>query len=189
MLEWLLELDQNVFIYLNSLGSESWDGLWSQITKQLNWIPLFVVILYLAFKNLGWRHLLLLVVMIALLITITDQTTNLFKHGFQRLRPCSNPDLDGLIRAVKQRKSFSFFSGHASNSMATSFLLYKILRPKVKYIGFIFLWPLIFAYSRIYLGLHYPLDILSGYVWGLLMSSLVLVLYRYLRNRFFSTEA
>ncbi|AXG74229.1 phosphatase PAP2 family protein [Flavobacterium arcticum] len=188
MLDWLLQFDSDVLVYLNSLGSESWDGLWLFLTKQFNWIPLFLVIFYLVFKNLGWRHAILAIVMIALLITITDQTTNLAKNYFQRFRPCNAPDIKDIIRIVKHRSSFSFFSGHASNSMASAFFLYKVLKPyfKSKWLYIIFLWPLVFAYSRIYLGLHYPLDILSGFAWGIFTASLVLVLYRYLRGKFFT---
>ena len=186
MLEYLLHLDREVFLFLNNLGSEQWDGFWLFITKQLNWIPVFLIIFYLVFKNYGWRHALLILGMIALLILITDQTTNqLFKFRFERLRPGSDPSLDGLMRAVKTSKTFSFISGHASNSMAACFFLYTVLKTRVKYIEIMFLWPLIFAYSRIYLGLHYPGDILVGYIWGILMALLVLKLYKILRDKYF----
>lgn len=185
MLETLLELDRDVFVWLNSLGSERWDGLWLFITKQFNWAPIFAIILYLAFKRLGWRHALMIIVLIAALVAFTDQTTNLIKNTFQRLRPGSDPLLADLIRAVQKRNSFSFISGHASSSMASAFFLFFVLRPYLKYMGFIFLWPLIFAYSRIYLGLHYPGDILVGYCWGITTGALMILLYRYLRDRFF----
>ena len=184
MLDWLLELDRNVFVYLNSLGSETFDGFWSFITKQLHWIPFFLFLLYITLKKLGWRHTVLLLVMIGVLVAFTDQTTNLYKKGLQRLRPGNEPEIAGLIRAVQHRSSFSFISGHASNSMAVAFFLFRVLRPYYKYMGFIFLWPLIFAYSRIYLGLHYPGDILAGYIWGIITSSLVFLLYKYLKRRF-----
>ena len=186
MMEFLLNLDRDVFIFLNSLGTESWDGFWLWITKQINWIPVFLIFFNLIFKHYGWRHALLIIVMISLLILITDQTTNhLFKYRFERLRPGSDPSLDGLIRAVHTSKTFSFISGHASNSMAACFFLYTVLKSRVKYIGFMFIWPLIFAYSRIYLGLHYPGDILAGYVWGILMALIVLQLYKVLRDKYF----
>lgn len=186
MLDYLLHLDREVFLFLNNLGSEQWDGLWLFITKQINWIPVFLFFLYLVFKQYGWRHTLLILGMMALLILITDQTTNqLFKYRFERLRPGSDPSLDGLMRAVKTSNTFSFISGHASNSMAACFFLFTVLKSRYKYIGFMFLWPLIFAYSRIYLGLHYPGDILVGYIWGILMSLLVLKLYVKLRDKYF----
>ncbi|RZJ75021.1 MAG: phosphatase PAP2 family protein [Flavobacterium sp.] len=188
MLEWLLKVDRDVFVYLNSLGSEQFDGFWLFITKQVNWVPIFAIVLYLTFKRLGWRHAVLIILIIALLLTITDQTTNLIKNSFRRLRPGSDPDLIDYMRAVITRKSFSFISGHASNSMAVAFFLYHVLKPYLKYMGFIFIWPFIFAYSRIYLGLHYPGDILVGYVWGIIMSLLMLWLYRYLRDKLFPKQ-
>ena len=184
-METLLELDKNLFIFLNSLGSERFDGFWLFITKQINWIPIFLIIMYLVFKHLGWRHALMIILVMALLIALTDQTTNLFKNYFQRLRPVNNTDLDDVIHFVHKRSSFSFISGHASNSMAAAFFLYKVLKPYLKYMGFIFLWPLVFAYSRIYLGLHYPGDILAGYIWGILMALLMMKLYTFLRDKYF----
>jgi undecaprenyl-diphosphatase len=188
MIDKILQLDRELFVFLNGLGSERFDGLWSFITSQINWIPVFLIFAYLVFKHLGWKHSILILVMIALLITLTDQTTNLFKNGFQRLRPGSDPDLAHLIRAIQTRKSFSFISGHASNSMASAMFLYLVLKPHVKYMGFIFLWPLIFAYSRIYLGLHYPLDILCGYVWGIMMAFIMWEIYQHSKRRFFPDE-
>jgi len=188
MLERLIELDRDVFVYLNSLGTEFFDPFWLFITKQVNWLPIFAIIAYLTFKRLGWRHALLVVGMVAVLIAFTDQTTNLFKNSFQRLRPGNNPEIAGIIRAIQHRKSFSFISGHASNSMAAAFFLYHVLKPYLKYMAFFFIWPVIFAYSRIYLGLHYPGDILLGYAWGIFTGWLVLKLYVYLRDRFFPEE-
>lgn len=188
MIETLLELDRDLFIYLNSFGSETFDGFWLFITKQINWIPIFAIIMYLVFKHLGWKHALLIIIVMALLIALTDQTTNLFKNYFQRLRPVNNTDLDNVIHFVHKRSSFSFISGHASNSMAAAFFLYKVLKPYLKYMGFIFLWPLIFAYSRIYLGLHYPGDILCGYIWGIIMALIMLKLYVYLRDKYFPSQ-
>ncbi len=189
MLDQILQLDKTVFVFLNGLGSAYFDGLWLLITKQINWVPIFVIILYLVFKHLGWRHALLIIGMITLLLILTDQTTNhLFKYRFMRLRPGSDPALDGLIRAVKTSSTFSFISGHASNSMAVAFFLFKVLKPYLKFMGFIFLWPMVFAYSRIYLGLHYPLDILCGYVWGILMALLILKLYTVIRDKIFPNQ-
>lgn len=185
MLEKILEIDTELFIFLNNLGSERYDEFWLWITNQFAWIPVFMIILYLLFKNLGWRHALLIGFMIALLITLTDQTSNIIKGSVQRLRPGNNPDLNGLFRTVQSRNSFSYISGHASNSMAVAFFLFKVLRPYLKYMGLIFLWPFVFAYSRIYLGLHYPLDILSGYVFGILMALVMLRIYVYFRDSFF----
>lgn len=186
MLEKILSLDTQLFIYLNSLGSETFDGLWLLITKQINWIPLFVLLLYLIYKKLGTKQTLYLMLFVAILLVFTDQITNLFKNGIQRLRPCNNPEINSFIRIVQSRKSFSFFSGHAANTMAVATFLYQIFKRDFKYFWLLFLWPLIFAYSRIYLGLHYPLDIISGYLCGAILGFLMFKLYQIAKKRNFS---
>ncbi|MBP6760138.1 MAG: phosphatase PAP2 family protein [Flavobacterium sp.] len=185
MLDKIGSLDQELFIYLNGLGSETYDGLWLLITKQINWIPLFVLLLYLIFKKLGTKQTLYLILFVAILLVFTDQITNLFKNGVQRLRPCNNPDINTKIRIVQSRSSFSFFSGHAANTMAVATFLYQIFKKDFKYFWLLFLWPLIFAYSRIYLGLHYPLDIICGYLFGATLGFLMFKFYRMVQKRNF----
>ncbi|WP_418263977.1 phosphatase PAP2 family protein [Flavobacterium faecale] len=168
MIDKLLALDTQLLIFLNGLGSENYDGFWLFITKQTHWTPLFLFFLYLLYKKIGTKQLLYVLLFVTLLITWTDQITNLFKYSFERLRPCSNPEINTTIRVVKSSQSFSFFSGHAANSMATMMFLFQILRKHYQHAYLIFLWSFIFAYSRIYLGLHYPIDILCGFLFGLL---------------------
>jgi len=183
MLENLLALDVQLLVYLNGLGSEAYDGLWLFITKQTNWTPLFLVLLYIIYTKVGIKQTLYIILAIAVLILITDQSTNLVKYTVQRLRPCNNPDI--IIRAVKTSKSFSFFSGHAANSMAAAMFIYHVLKPYFKYTFLLFLWPLIFAYSRIYLGLHYPLDILCGYLFGMMTGLFVYRVYQFTQIKYF----
>ena len=185
MLDKLLSLDTQLFVFLNGLGSETFDGLWLFITKQSNWAPLFLLLLYVIYKKLGVKQTLFLLLFVAVLITITDQTTNLFKNGFQRLRPCNNPEINTLIRVVKSSKSFSFFSGHAANSMAVAAFIFFNFKDKIKFFGYIFLWPFIFAYSRIYLGLHYPIDILTGYLFGFTFGFLLFKVYKITQKKYF----
>jgi undecaprenyl-diphosphatase len=109
-LEHLINLDKELFLFLNGLGSEPFDGFWKIITKQIYWSPLFVGVFYLIQKKLGWKGLGIIILFLAVLLTFTDQITNLFKYSFERLRPCNNPEFDGLMREVITRKSFSFFS-------------------------------------------------------------------------------
>jgi undecaprenyl-diphosphatase len=178
MLEKLLQLDVQLLVFLNGLGSTTYDGLWLFITKQSNWTPFFLVLMYLVFKKIGIKSTLYLLLFVTLLLVVTDQTTNLFKVTFQRLRPCNNPEINSIIRLVKASNSFSFFSGHAANSMATMTFLFLILKKQYRYAFLIFLFPLIFAYSRIYLGLHYPLDILTGYLFGATFGIVTYKLYQ-----------
>ncbi|HEY6142864.1 MAG TPA: phosphatase PAP2 family protein [Flavobacterium sp.] len=185
MLDKIQSLDTQLFVYLNSLGSEKYDALWLIITKQFSWIPLFLLLLYVIYKKIGRKQTLFLILFVAIMLVFTDQITNLVKNGFQRLRPCNNPEINSFIRIVQARSSFSFFSGHAANTMAVAVFLYLILKDKFKYFGLLFLWPLIFAYSRIYLGLHYPGDILAGYIFGAFFAFLMFKLYRMAQRRNF----
>jgi undecaprenyl-diphosphatase len=165
-LEQLISLDKELFLFLNGLGSEAYDEFWKIITKQLNWAPFILAVFYLIQRKIGWKNLGIVILFLAVLIAFTDQITNLFKYSFERLRPCNDTDVNGIARIVIHRDSFSFFSGHASNSMATTTFIFLLLRKHYKFAFLLFLFPLIFAFSRIYLGLHFPGDILTGYLFG-----------------------
>ena len=185
MLEKLLSLDQQAFVFLNGLGSQKFDPFWLFITNQSNWTLLFVTVLYFIYKKTGTKQTLLLVLFIVVLVTFTDQTTNVIKNAVQRLRPCNNKDIMGYIRIVKSSETFSFFSGHATNSMAVATFIFLLFKSKFKYLGFLFLWPIVFAYSRIYLGLHYPLDIISGYIFGAFSGLLCYKLFQITQKKYF----
>lgn len=178
MQEKILQFDKELLIFLNGLGSPTFDGLWLIITKQLNWSPLFLLVFYLMQKKLGWKNFGYYILFTALLILVCDQTANLFKHTFERLRPCNDESINHLIRVVKTSPSYSFFSGHATNSMATAVFTFMILKKFYKHAYLLFLFPLIFAYSRIYLGLHFPSDIVTGYAFGATFGFICYKLYR-----------
>jgi undecaprenyl-diphosphatase len=177
MLEELINLDKKIFIFLNNLGSKPFDAFWLLVTKQFNWIPFFLLLLVILYKKIGTKQILIVLLTIVILITFTNEITDLIKFSVQRIRPCNDDTLVGLVRVVKDSDTFSYFSGHASNSTAAMMFVFLILRKFYKYSYFIFLYPLIFAYSRIYLGLHFPLDIISGYVFGSLVGILFYRLY------------
>tara|TARA_R110000850_G_scaffold277142_1_gene423511 strand:- start:20546 stop:21109 length:564 start_codon:yes stop_codon:yes gene_type:complete len=167
-MEYLLELDEQLFVFLNALGSERWDALWLFITNKFSSIPLYAVLLYLVYRHFGLKNTLIVMVLVAAMIAATDQLANLFKQGFERPRPCRVEELKEIIRYLAPRCGrFGYFSAHAASSMALAVFMGLLFRNIYKYLPFLMLfWAAIVAYSRIYLGVHYPLDIITGMVIG-----------------------
>jgi undecaprenyl-diphosphatase len=121
--------------------------------------------------------------MAAILITFADQFTNLIKITFARIRPCNDASIAEQLRILHHSRDFSFFSGHASNSFANTTFLFLLLKKRYKYIGLLFIWPILFAYSRIYVGVHYPLDIFVGMIFGLITGYLFYKISMKILNR------
>lgn len=178
MLEKIIALDKKILVYLNRLGSPEFDTLWLMITKQIYWTPFFLFLAYLVYKKTGLKNLLIIVLFIALILLCCNTAVEFFKSYFQRLRPCNDPEIKNSIRIVHYTDTYSFFSGHAANSIATMLFLYLTLKKYYKYILLILLYPLIFAYSRIYLGVHFPSDILTGYIFGALFGIVFYAIYK-----------
>jgi undecaprenyl-diphosphatase len=184
MIEHLIHFDKQLFLYLNNLGSETFDGFWLFITHKLSAIPLYAVLLFLVYKKLGIRMALAIVVFVVVLITCVDQLATLSKNGFERWRPCYDEEIRDLVRLVKSScgGKYSYFSAHAANTMALAIFIGTLLRPCFKYLqAILVLWALVVAYSRVYIGVHFPLDILTGILVGFLLGKLF---YALLMNPF-----
>lgn len=184
MLEALIEKDQQLLICLNNLGSPFWDPFYMYITHQINWWPFFIILIFLLLKKISLKQFGLLVLVLAAFFVFTDQMTNVVKYAVARLRPVNDPEILPHLRYLRGANSPSFFSGHASNSMGSILLLFLIMKKYYKYAWIIFFFPLLFAYTRIYLALHYPLDILCGYIFGLASGFLFYQLFRFFNNKY-----
>lgn len=186
MLEEILIYDTEVFQYLNALGNTSWDGFWLIITYKFTAIPLYALLLYLVYKHYGLRGALVIVLCVALMITSTDQIANLFKHGFKRPRPCQLEELKPTIRQIaKNCGRYGYFSAHAASSMAAAIFLSLSLKKWYKFLpAILFVWAVLVGYSRIYLGVHYPLDVITGMTIGGILGVLYYRLQLWGQNKF-----
>ena len=187
MLDRIKQIDTELLIFLNNLGNKSWDHLWVSITDKFTFLPLFILIIFFLFKKNGTKGLLVILLFISVLILFTDQFTNVVKDFTQRLRPCRLDELQGLLRDIDIRcGKYGFFSAHAANSISVTIFIINCVDESVKKFlkPLLILWVIIFSYSRIYLGVHYPLDTIFGLSFGIFSG----FLFKYLYNYFISVK-
>lgn len=170
MFETLKEWDRDLFIYLNNLGIEQYDRFWIFVTQIESWIFLFVLLIVLILKYYKLKKGAFVSGMAIATVSVTLLVTQLFKEVFARLRPNNNEVLAEFIRILQEPTGFSFFSGHASSSFCISFFVVFALRKYTLWIYLLFIWPVLFTLSRIYVGVHYPSDILVGALVGFLFA-------------------
>jgi len=185
----LEHFDQQVFLFLNSFNSPFWDKVMFTVTGILIWFPLYVAILtYIALKHK--RKFLIIFLVIILGVILADQSSVLIKNLTHRLRPCHEPALDGLVHIVNGKCGglYSFVSSHAANSFNVALVSLLFIKKRWYTISII-IWALVIGYSRIYLGVHYPGDVLCGSVLGTLIGWSMYNLYVLADNEFLRHKA
>ncbi len=170
MIETLKKWDEDLFLWLNSFHADWLDPIMYQMTLTVTWIPLYAYLIYRIFKqdraNAWW-----VLGGVALTILIADQFTSGFlKPLMERLRPCHDPRWEGLMHNYERCGGlYGFVSSHAANTFGMATFLNLKLRGKVKNLRWLFLYAIVVSYTRIYLGVHYPFDIVLGATIGVLV--------------------
>lgn len=186
MLETLKTFDESLFLILNGWHNTFFDSLMWLFSNKLFWGPLYVWFLWLLHKRYP-RHYWTVLVAILLMIVVSDQLCNLAKDSIMRLRPTHEPHLQSLVHIVNNYRGgmYGFYSGHSSNAFAVAFFMITILANKRKYIIPVTLsYAILTVYSRIYLGVHYPGDILTGAIIGSLLGTGFAFAHKKLRAKY-----
>ena len=171
-METISNIDTDLFLFLNGLHTDWLDKVMIAITQMWVWAPLYLLLIYWTVKQYGKRCWWIFLT-IGIVVLCSDQlSAHVCKPLFQRLRPCYNPDFQNLIYLPKGMAGgrYGFVSSHAANTFAVAAFLTAALRKNRNWIGFVlYFWAFISSYSRIYLGFHYPGDILCGALLGILI--------------------
>lgn len=181
MLDYLIQLDTDFFLFLNSLHNPFFDEVMYWASHKFFWIPFYSFLLYLLYKQFGLKKTMVLVGLVIVTFGLTNTiSSEIFKKGFERLRPCHNDEISHLVHLVDHHcgGKYGFISSHASNVFGLAMLFSLFLKKRIKFFSLIiFLWASFVSYSRIYLGVHYPLDLICGAFFGISVALLVYFIY------------
>jgi len=190
MLEAIKNLDENLFLFLNAFHSPFFDQLMWLFSNRFFWVPLYIWFLWMLYQKFP-KHFWTVLVAVTLMVVVSDQLCNLTKDSVMRLRPSQEPHLQKLVHVVNGYRGgmYGFYSGHASNAFAVAFFMITIVTRERKYIIPVSLaYAILTAYSRVYLGVHYPGDILTGALLGTLLGTGFAVIHEKLRSGYFISK-
>jgi undecaprenyl-diphosphatase len=189
MLEAIKNLDENLFLFLNALHSPFFDQLMWLFSERLFWVPLYIWFLWMLYQKFP-KHFWTVLVAVTLMIVVSDQLCNLAKDSVMRLRPSQEPHLQKLVHVVNGYRGgmYGFYSAHSSNAFAVAFFMITIVARERKYIIPVSIsYAILTAYSRIYLGVHYPVDIIVAALIGTLLGKGFAIIHEKLRSRYLNT--
>ncbi len=179
------DIDKYLLLSLNGSESLFWDGCMKVYTSMLIWLPLALMLVYVLVKNNNMKDFLLLLLMVVAVVGLTDIiSSGICKPSFERWRPTRDPVLMYMIDIVSgtRGKDFGFTSSHAANSFGIAMFVILLIKNRILTISLL-LWASMNAFTRIYLGVHYPGDIVAGTIIGVTVGVLMYALYRFIKKR------
>ena len=183
----LVHYDQQLFLWLNGIHTPWADVLMFWVTYKFTWIPLYIILIALTIKAEGKKSLAIIITVLVAVAIADKITSGIMKPYFARLRPCNEPVLAGLIHEVSGCGGlFGFASSHASTSFALAVVWFTLLKNKISYMWFILAWAGLYSYSRVYVGVHYPGDILVGAFVGIAAAWVCIQLYFIFLAKYYS---
>ncbi len=179
-------LDQNLFLELNGWHNDFFDVSMLLITNRYTWIPMYILLIIMTARVEKTRAFAFLLMAIASVGLADHITSGVMKPYFLRFRPCHEPLLEGLVHVVGNcGGNYGFASSHASTSFALTTIFFLNFRYKQPYIWILIIWPLLYSYSRIYVGVHYPGDILVGASVGIVSGILGFQIYNKIIEKYY----
>lgn len=191
MLEFLNEIDTQIFLFLNSFNNAFFDKLMWIISSKTIWIPMYLGLLYLLYRKYKKESFFIFIAIILAVSLADSLSVALFKDVFKRYRPSHNLEIKEFIHIVNNYRggSYGFVSSHAANVFALAVILNNFLKSNYRFFSlFIFSWATVVCYSRIYLGVHYPGDLLGGALFGSLIAWLILLIYNFIKRNYLSNK-
>lgn len=191
MIEKIKSIDRSLFLSINENYSDTLDVFFTLISDGWIFVPLWIFIAFYIVKIKSWKYFILTAVCISFCVLMTDQTSNFVKKNYKRYRPSHNLELAEKVHSINGYKGgqFGFYSGHASNSFGVAVFLFLLLAwVGSAYRYALFIYPILVGYSRIYMGVHYPIDILAGYLDGLIFGFLSYKLFQFIYKQLLNAK-
>ena len=169
-MEWLIKLDKELLLYLNHINSPAYDNIMWWISRTNSWIPLYIFLLiFIIYRERPYRFIFT-ILFVAVTVTLCDQVSVLIKNLIERPRPTHDSEIAGMVHIINNYRGgmYGFVSSHAANSFGLAAFLSNQFK-HFRWSFFLVVWAVVVSYSRIYLGVHYPLDIVCGAILGSLI--------------------
>lgn len=183
-LDHILRADQDLFLWLNGHHNHFWNVVMKVVTNKLTWIPLYLLLLYGIISQYKIKAVGYILCIIAVVVLSDQVASTLFKPYFMRPRPCHDPLIEHLVHLVNGcGGEYGFVSSHAATSFGIAMIVNLLPTKNFKLVSWLFLWASLYSYSRIYVGVHYPLDIFIGGLIGIITALLIFLLFKNLDKR------